>query len=93
MEPDHQNREEKAIWEQYKGHSPLQTVQPHFLLANSHIFLVYSSLLRLLLRRHFFLWVRYVLMKDSIEKSARAVEFLRTKVSLLLPDYVPCRES
>lgn len=50
-------------------------------------------LLRLLLRRHFFLWVRYVLMKDSIEKSARAVEFLRTKVSLMLPDYVPCRES
>ena len=32
-------------------------------------------------------------MKDSIEKSARAVEFLRTKVSLLLPDYVPCREN
>ena len=38
---------------------------------------------RLLLRRHFFLWVRYVLMKDSIEKSVRAVEFLRTKVSLV----------
>ena len=49
-------------------------------------------LLRLLLRRHFFLWVRYVLMKDSIEKSVRAVEFLRTKVSLMLPNYVPCRE-
>ena len=48
---------------------------------------------RLLLRRHFFLWVRYVLMKDSIEKSVRAVEFLRTKVSLMLPNYVPCRES
>ena len=56
-------------------------------LLSSHL------LLRLLLRRHFFLWVRYVLMKDSIEKSARAVEFLRTKVSLMLPDYVPCRES
>jgi hypothetical protein len=32
-------------------------------------------------------------MKDSIEKSAQAVEFLRTKVAILLPDYVPCRES
>ena len=45
------------------------------------------------MRRYFFMWVRYVLMKDSIEKSARVVEFMRTKVSLMLPDYQPCREN
>ena len=49
--------------------------------------------LRLLIRRYFFMWLKYILLKDSIEKSARSVEFLRTKVSLLLPDYIPGREN
>ena len=39
------------------------------------------------------MWLKYVLLKDSIEKSARSIEFMRTKVSLILPDYVPGREN
>ena len=37
MEPDHKIREEKALWEHYKGHSPLQTVQPPLSCAKTSI--------------------------------------------------------
>ena len=48
---------------------------------------------RILLRKYFFMWVKYNLMKDSIEKTAKNIEFLRSKVNLILPDYVPGREN
>ena len=50
-------------------------------------------LFRILLRKYFFMWVKYNLMKDSIEKTAKNIEFLRSKVNLILPDYVPGREN
>ena len=51
------------------------------------------NIYRILLRKYFFMWVKYNLMKDSIEKTAKNIEFLRSKVNLILPDYVPGREN
>ena len=51
------------------------------------------SIFRILLRKYFFMWMKYNLLKDSIEKTAKNIDFLRSKVSLILPDYVPGREN
>ena len=37
--------------------------------------------------------MKYNLLKDSIEKTAKNIDFLRSKVSLILPDYIPGREN
>ena len=48
---------------------------------------------RILMRTYFFMWMKYILLKDSIEKTAKNIEFLRSKVTLILPDYRPDREN
>ena len=45
------------------------------------------------MRTYFFMWMKYILLKDSIEKTAKNIEFLRSKVTLILPDYRPDREN
>ena len=82
-------REEK-IW-RYKNSVRAVDFHRRYLLKTIESLLISVSCFRLLIRRYFFMWLKYILLKDSIEKSARSVEFLRTKVSLLLPDYVPGR--
>ena len=48
---------------------------------------------RILQRKYFFMWMKYILLKDAIEKTAKNIDFLRSKVTLILPDYMPGREN
>jgi hypothetical protein len=44
-------------------------------------------------RRYFFRWLRFNLLKESIQEREKTRELLKSKVVLLLPDYVPFREN
>ena len=83
--------EEEEIWTDDEGCRLPQEVS--ICIAFFSLKINLSNIFRILLRKYFFMWVKYNLMKDSIEKTAKNIEFLRSKVNLILPDYVPGREN